>query len=152
MNFHTLKIHETPFADLLSGAKTCEIRSDDRGFEVGDTVELKEFDGSYTGRAIRRTISHIQRGYGLPDGLCVLSYAPEWIPVTERLPTAEDGVVAVLTDDGGILTAWASYWSGARTDFACWTFPHPDDDDSTVTHWAPVPAALTTGNQEVGKV
>lgn len=66
--------------------------------------------------------------------------AAEWVPVAERLPSAEQGTVAVLTDDGAILTAWASYWSGARTDFACWTFPHGDDDDSVVTHWMPLPA------------
>lgn len=67
MKIHDLKIDQQPFADLVSGAKTCEIRNDDRGFEVGDMVR---FPGGYT-----HTISHIQRGYGLPDGLCVLSYA-----------------------------------------------------------------------------
>jgi len=67
MQIHDLKIDPQPFADLVSGAKTCEIRNDDRGFEVDDMVR---FTGGYT-----RTISHIQRGYGLPDGLCVLSYA-----------------------------------------------------------------------------
>lgn len=75
-----------------------------------------------------------------------------WIPVSERLPTAEQGTVAVLTDDGAILTAWASYWSGARTDFAYWTFPHGDDDDSVVTHWMPLPAApaIAAARQEGG--
>jgi len=73
---HALKIHEDPFAELLAGAKTCEVRKDDRGFAVGDTVQLHECgDASYTGRTLRRTITHIQRGYGLPEGLCVLSYA-----------------------------------------------------------------------------
>lgn len=35
------------------------------------------------GRTVYRVISHIQRGYGLPDGICVLSYT---IPA----PTATD--------------------------------------------------------------
>ncbi|MNJ30539.1 hypothetical protein D3C77_251390 [compost metagenome] len=73
---HALKIHEDPFAELLSGAKTCEVRKDDRGFAVGDTVQLHECgDANYTGRTLRRTITHIQRGYGLPEDMCVLSYA-----------------------------------------------------------------------------
>jgi hypothetical protein len=78
MRIHDLKIDPQPFADLVSGAKTGEVRNDDRGFEVGDTVR---FPGGHC-----CTISHIQRGYGLPDGLCVLSYAhttdaPEQEPV-----------------------------------------------------------------------
>lgn len=74
---HTLKIDATPLNDLLSGAKTSEVRHDDRDFEVGDTVYLTCSDG----RAMERTISHIQRGYGLPDGICVLSYTRPIAPV-----------------------------------------------------------------------
>ena len=78
-NQHTLKIHPQPLADLLSGAKTCEVRFNDRGFEVGDTVRLQEIDPTteqFTGRPdLVRVITHIQQGYGLPDHLCVLSYA-----------------------------------------------------------------------------
>lgn len=72
---HTLKIDQQPFLDICSGAKTCEIRRDDRGFKVGDTVRLFEHvDGSPTDAEIERTISHIQRDYGLPAGMCILSY------------------------------------------------------------------------------
>ncbi|WP_312526741.1 DUF3850 domain-containing protein [Paracoccus sp. (in: a-proteobacteria)] len=67
---HRLKIDAQPMSDLLSGNKTCEVRNDDRGFTVGDYVHLACADG----RETDRIISHIQRGYGLPDGLCVLSY------------------------------------------------------------------------------
>ena len=78
-NQHVLKIHPAPLADLLSGAKTCEVRFNDRGFEVGDTVRLQEIDPTteqFTGRPdLVRVITHIQQGYGLPDHLCVLSYA-----------------------------------------------------------------------------
>ncbi|GGU79477.1 hypothetical protein GCM10009504_40470 [Pseudomonas laurentiana] len=74
---HELKIHTVPLNDLLSGAKTGEIRDCyDRDFAVGDTVLLREVaeDRSYTGRTARRTITHVQKHYGLPDHLCVLSY------------------------------------------------------------------------------
>lgn len=76
MSEHVLKIHEQPFNDLLSGEKTAEIRNNDRGFQVGDTVQLHEIADSYTGRVMHRQVTHVQTGYGLPDGLCVLSYAP----------------------------------------------------------------------------
>jgi len=78
-NQHVLKIHPAPLAELLSGAKTAEVRRNDRGFQVGDTVRLMEVNPetlNWTGRPdLVRTISHIQTGYGLPDGMCVLSYA-----------------------------------------------------------------------------
>lgn len=86
MQIHDLKIDPQPFADLVSGAKTCEVRNDDRGFEVGDTVR---FPGGHC-----RTISHIQRGYGLPDGLCVLSYA-------QASASPEQGAVTVAADGAG---------------------------------------------------
>lgn len=79
MTEHVLKIHEQPFNDLMSGAKTAEVRNNDRGFQVGDIVRLREiYDGSeaFTGREMRRLITHVQTDYGLPDNRCVLSYAP----------------------------------------------------------------------------
>ncbi len=74
---HELKIRQTPLADLLSGLKTGEVRDcSDREFAVGDTVLLREIDDGrdYTGAVLRRTITHVQKHYGLPDHLCVLSY------------------------------------------------------------------------------
>ncbi|WP_330508340.1 DUF3850 domain-containing protein [Pseudomonas putida] len=74
---HELKIRQTPLADLLSGLKTGEVRDcSDREFAVGDTVLLREIDDSrdYTGTVLRRIITHVQKNYGLPDHLCVLSY------------------------------------------------------------------------------
>jgi hypothetical protein len=62
----------------------------------------------------------------------------EWIPVAERLPSEDDGTVAVLCDDGSVLTAWATYWHGASNKFAQWTHPF-DVDDAQVTHWCPLP-------------
>jgi hypothetical protein len=78
MGEHSLKIMRRPFLDLQSGAKTGEVRScADRDFQVGETVVLNLIDetGNPTGQSLRRSITHIQRGYGLPDDICVLSYA-----------------------------------------------------------------------------
>ena len=87
---HNLKIHAGPFEDLVSGAKTGEVRKcDDRDFQVGDSVELFLVDhtGSNATRSLVREITHIQRGYGLPDDLCVLSYAPAAQPQGEPVAT-----------------------------------------------------------------
>lgn len=87
MTTHHLKINKQPFDDLVSGRKTGEVRNcADRQFEVGDAVELFLMDetGNPANQSIVRVITHIQRGYGLPDDICVLSYAA---PVVERQPT-----------------------------------------------------------------
>ena len=62
----------------------------------------------------------------------------KWISANEQKPTESDGTVAVLMDDGSILTAWATYWPGASNKFAQWTHPF-DVDDAIVTHWCKLP-------------
>ncbi|WP_158282372.1 DUF3850 domain-containing protein, partial [Azospirillum sp. TSO5] len=73
---HELKADPTPFSDIVSGRKRAEVRRDDRGFQVGDKLFLCEFDRqtqTYSGRQCCAQITHIQRDYGLPEGLVVLS-------------------------------------------------------------------------------
>ena len=71
-----------------------------------------------------------------------------WIPVSERLPEESTGTVAVLFDDGQPGVAWATYWHGARSDFAEWTYPLDDlGDGRSVTHWMPLPAAPEGGEK-----
>lgn len=67
--WHELKIDPTPMDDLQSGLKKSEVRRDDRGFCVGDGLSLTCRDG----RTARLIVTHIQRGYGLPDDIAVLS-------------------------------------------------------------------------------
>lgn len=90
ITYHFLKIHPQPFEELKSGAKTCEVRNcSDRDFKVGDYVSLSVFteDGIEVrpSKGATLQISHIQRGYGLPDDLCVLSYGK--VPLS-NLPLA----------------------------------------------------------------
>jgi len=76
---HQLKIQLKPFNDLTSGRKTCEVRNcGDRQFREGDTVQLNLIDetSNPTGVSVVRLVTHVQHGYGLPDNVCVLSYAP----------------------------------------------------------------------------
>ena len=46
---HELKILPPYFEAVIDGRKTFEIRKDDRGFQAGDTVMLREYDPEYKG-------------------------------------------------------------------------------------------------------
>jgi hypothetical protein len=89
MKTHELKTDPEVFQDVRDGRKTFEIRFDDRDYNVGDELLLKETTATgsairmglaplqYTGRKERRTVSHLLRGplYGLADGWVILSFA-----------------------------------------------------------------------------
>lgn len=111
MKVHSLKIDKQPLDDLLSGVKTAEFRIDDRGFKVGDCVHLMEYiDGKIAFRSARRDITHIQRGYGIPEGFCVLSYGQSPIShgagytavdmTTAAAQGFRDGVASVVVPEG----------------------------------------------------
>lgn len=83
---HTLKTDPAMFQAVLDGAKTFEIRLDDRGFQVGDGLLLRETTQTgaaikggapleYTGRQCHKVISHVLTGYGLAKDWCCLSFA-----------------------------------------------------------------------------
>lgn len=83
MNEFILKTDPAVFQDVLEGKKTFEIRFNDRGYQVGDLIVLKEtkFTGQqmgegrpliYTGREMQKQISYILSGYGLQDGWVIL--------------------------------------------------------------------------------
>ncbi len=87
---HTLKTDHAVFQDVIAGRKTFEIRKDDRGFQVGDTLDLLEtvHTGAemtagapleYTGGQSWVTVKHILRGpvYGLADGWVIMSIAED---------------------------------------------------------------------------
>lgn len=79
---------------------------------------------------------------GRARGEALAAHLLNWIPVSARLPSENQGTVAVLFDDGQPGVAWATYWHGAKTGFACWTFPIDDlGDGRTVTHWFVLPTA-----------
>jgi ASC-1-like (ASCH) protein len=83
---HELKTDPEPFDAVSRGEKTFEIRKDDRGFKVGDTLLLRrtKFTGEqmhfgdpleYTGEQETFRVTHILRGpvYGLADGWVIMS-------------------------------------------------------------------------------
>jgi hypothetical protein len=83
---HELKTDPEVFDAVASGAKTHEIRLNDRDFQVGDTLVLRRTQHTgaemragtplvYTGEQIERTVSHVLAGYGLMPGWVILSFA-----------------------------------------------------------------------------
>lgn len=97
---HELKTDPIVFDAVASGAKTHEIRLNDRDFQVGDHLLLRRtrYSGEdmrtwapleYTGEQLTRVVSHIQTGYGLADGWVILSFATLSTPATADAPTLQ---------------------------------------------------------------
>ena len=78
MTTHELKTWPSAFRPLLSGRKLFELRKNDRDFQVGDRLFLREWDPDgrgYTGRMLRATVGYILHAGafpGLEDGYVVL--------------------------------------------------------------------------------
>ena len=72
---HELKIAPEYFEKVVSKEKSFEVRYNDRGFQVGDTLKLQEYqDGDYTGRIIYVRVTYILQGFeGLQPNYVVLS-------------------------------------------------------------------------------
>jgi len=80
------KFESEVFEASLIGLKKYEIRFNDRDFQIGDMINLREtkFTGEemktgkpliYTARTITKIVSHVLEGpiYGLKDGWVILS-------------------------------------------------------------------------------
>ena len=83
MRTHELKTWPSFFEAVKSGRKRFELRRNDRDFEAGDKLILKEYDPSksatclkYTGRALECDVPYVLRGgeFGLDPGHCVMSF------------------------------------------------------------------------------
>ena len=74
---HYLKILPEYFKDMESGAKTFELRRNDRNYQPGDTLILQEWelDVGYTGPKLVRYVPYVLYGpvLGLEPDWCILS-------------------------------------------------------------------------------
>lgn len=80
MKIHEIKIEQEYFEYVISGKKKFEIRKNDRNYEVGDILRLKETakDGEssyYTGDIYLAKIIYIT-DYAQQDGYVVMGIAP----------------------------------------------------------------------------
>lgn len=70
---HRLKILPEYFNPVRLGVKTFEIRKNDRDFQVGDTLMLKEYEANhFTGNMVRVIVTYIT-GYGQQNGYLVMA-------------------------------------------------------------------------------
>jgi len=67
MTEHELKCWPVYFSAVLRGDKTFEVRKDDRGFKVGDTLWLREWhpEKGYTGAELRKRVTYALSGTSL---------------------------------------------------------------------------------------
>ena len=73
---HSLKILPSYFDLVVLRIKNFELRKDDRKYNIGDILVLKEYDGeNYTGSFTKREIKYILRNcpeFGLKKGYVIL--------------------------------------------------------------------------------
>lgn len=79
---HELKCWPAFFQAILDGDKTFEVRKNDRGFQKGDVLRLREYDpttsyvypsGRYTGRDLLMVVGYVLSGFpGIQDGYVVM--------------------------------------------------------------------------------
>lgn len=75
---HEIKILPQYYEAVSKGIKQFELRKDDRDYQVGDLVRLREWDGKeYTGNKMIIGIKYVLRDcpeYGLMDGYCIFGW------------------------------------------------------------------------------
>lgn len=83
MKHHVLKCDPEHFVQLKIGAKTFEIRQNDRGYKLGDTLEIQPYDRArqcfIDHDPLHFLVTHILYGPAydaLPEGWCIMSIKP----------------------------------------------------------------------------
>lgn len=65
---HELKVWPQFFRPLVTGERTFELRLDDRGYQAGDVLVLREWDPTtkrFPGYSVARRVIHVQRLHDL---------------------------------------------------------------------------------------
>ena len=84
MNVHLLKVWPAEFLAILEGRKRHEFRKNDRQYQLGDHITLREFNprkphgDRFSGDEIDVKITHISRGpeFGIPKGWAMMTIQP----------------------------------------------------------------------------
>jgi hypothetical protein len=77
---HELKTWPACFAAVKAGNKPFDVRENDRNFQVGDMLTLREFEPEteqYSGQTVTRWISYVLQGgaFGVQPNWCVLGFS-----------------------------------------------------------------------------
>src|SRR5262249_5333552 len=92
MTMHELKSWPDFFESLFNGSKTFDLRLNDRDYQVGDVLHLREWDDrtqQYTGRECFRRITYVFDGIG-------------WGSITPCKGLARGyAILSLVTSDGG---------------------------------------------------
>lgn len=72
---HQIRLGTSFFPYARSNIKSFELRKNDRGYRVGDILEMMEFDdGKNTGQMVRKLVTYMLEDYtGLEDGYCIMA-------------------------------------------------------------------------------
>lgn len=99
---HLLKIRPEYFQAIWDEKKPFEIRKDDREYQVGDVLNLREWNdetGMYTSRGLCVRVTYILRDcpeYGLMDGFCIMGIrflsVEELLEYDMRFSRKDDGL------------------------------------------------------------
>lgn len=84
---HELKTCPGSFRAIKMGLKTAEYRKDDRGFDTGDELILREYDitkEEFTGDRVTALVTHILRA-GDTFGMCDATIAPGYCVMSIRV-------------------------------------------------------------------
>lgn len=117
---HDLKTWPACFAAVADGRKTFEVRKNDRAFQAGDVLNLREWDPyaaeAYSGRALRVPVLWVLPGgeFGIARGHVAMSLGP----VIEAIGFAQPAAAA---------PGWAPHLKGKCRD--CGTFRRVDRDN-----------------------
>ena len=68
------KILPVYFTEVADGTKTFELRKDEDDIQVGDVLILREWNGYYTGRVLKVSVTYVLRDcprYGLKEGFAI---------------------------------------------------------------------------------
>lgn len=107
MKMHDLKTWPEYFDAIISGAKLFEVRKDDRGFTVGDTLLLREWDPKhswYTGRTVSRRVTYVLTGpaFGIEAGFVCMGIIEAELSKQEPVAWQERQQLSI----GGAWTNW----------------------------------------------
>ena len=117
---HELKMPPHWFQAVVVGTQRATILRDDPRYHVGDTLLLREWDGTYTGRRCTAIVTHVVRHEEAPDllspGVAVLSFQrldDAGAPAPSGPAPAETEIARALREIRDRLvwqTAWMERW------------------------------------------